>query len=155
MCLKIFFRRISNPNDEFFHAELDIFLDYVNDRVDIDLQEMFEMLNIPIGVHEIKEVITQLKPGKSGGEDLLINELFSHGKEVLVPYVTSLFNFIFSSGIFPEPWIEGLPVPLHKTGKIFLPDKYRGITLLGALGKLFTRVLNNRLKNGQRNMVYT
>ena len=72
------------------------------------------MLNIPIGVHEIRETITQLKPGKSGGEDLLNNELFSHGKEVLVPYVTSLFNFIFSSGIFPEPWTEDLLVPLHK-----------------------------------------
>ena len=29
---------------------------------------------------------------------------------------------------------------------MFLPDNYRGITLLGVLGKLFTRVLNNRLE---------
>ena len=70
-CLKIFFRRISNP-DEFFHADQDI-LDYVNDRVNDDLQEMFDMLNIPIGVHKIRDAITQLKPGKSGGEDMLID----------------------------------------------------------------------------------
>ena len=153
MCLN-FFRRISNPNDEFFHAD-QVILDYVHDRVNDDLQEMFDMPNIPIGVHEIREAITQLKPGKTGGEDLLIYELFSHGTVVLVPYVTSLFNFIFSSGIFPEPWTEGLLVPLHKKGNLFLPDNYRGITLLSVLGKLFTRVLNNRLENGQKNMVYT
>ena len=37
-------------------------------------------------------------------------------------------------------------MPLHKKGNLFLPDNYRGITLLSVLGKLFTRVLNNRLE---------
>ena len=141
-----FFRKIGNPEDEFFHADQDI-LDYVNDRVNDELQGIFDMLNIPIGANEISQAITQLKSGKSGGEDLLINELFTHGREVLLPYVTSLFNYIFRSGVFPEPWTEGLLVPLHKKGSLFSPDNYRGITLLSVLGKLFTRVINNRLEN--------
>ena len=53
-----FFRKISNPDNEFFHTDQDI-LDYVNDRVNDDLQEMFDMLNTPIGVHDIREAITQ------------------------------------------------------------------------------------------------
>ena len=41
--------------------------------------------------------------------------------------------------------MEGLIVPLHKKGDVNSVDNYRGITLLSSLGKLFTRVLNNRL----------
>ena len=35
-------------------------------------------------------------------------------------------------------------VPLHKKGSINVTDNYRAITLLSVLGKLSTRILNNR-----------
>ena len=57
----------------------------------------------------------------------------------------SLCNFILDTGIFPDGWGEGLIVPLHKKGSMFNPTNYRGITFLSMLGKLFTRILNNRL----------
>ena len=36
-------------------------------------------------------------------------------------------------------------MPIFKTGNINDVDNYRGITLLSTLGKLFTRIINNRL----------
>ena len=36
-------------------------------------------------------------------------------------------------------------MPIHKKGSKNLVDNYRGVTLLSTLGKLFTRLLNNRL----------
>ena len=42
-------------------------------------------------------------------------------------------------------WSVGEMVPLHKKGDKSYVDTYRGITLLRTLGKLFTRLLNNRL----------
>ena len=60
-------------------------------------------------------------------------------------YVLHLYNYVLNCGIFPDAWSDGLLVPLHKKGNVNVPDNYRGITLLGVLGKLFTRVLNNRL----------
>ena len=36
-------------------------------------------------------------------------------------------------------------MPLHKKGDINQVENYRGITLLSALGKLFSRILNNLL----------
>ena len=47
--------------------------------------------------------------------------------------------------MFPEEWAEGYIIPLHKKGSKSDVENYRGITLLGCLGKLFTRILNNRL----------
>ena len=45
----------------------------------------------------------------------------------------------------PTSWSEGIIIPIHKKGSRDKVDNYRGITLLSTLGKLFTRVLNNRL----------
>ena len=106
---------------------------------------MYQELDIPINIDEVKAAIKELKKGKSGGADLLINELFVYDDAMLQPYLVSLFNFVFESGVFPDTWSEGLLVPLHKKGSKSSPDNYRGITLLSVLGKIFTRILNKRL----------
>ena len=114
---------------------------YVNDEFSI----MFEELNLNFSQNEILQSIKQLKTNKSGGPDELINEFFIHGKHVLAPVLCNLFNKIFECGVFPEEWSEGYIIPLHKKGNLNDAENYRGITLLSALGKLFTRVVNNRL----------
>ena len=52
-----------------------------------------------------------------------------------------------------ECWAEGSIVPIFKSGDRHNTNNYRGITLLSCIGKLFTRVINDRLttwadKNG-------
>ena len=58
-----------------------------------------------------------------------------------------LFNVIFEKGYFPSKWTEGFIVPLHKKGGggVNQVENFRGITLLSTFGKLFSRILNNRL----------
>lgn len=46
-------------------------------------------------------------------------------------------------GYFPEEWSEDYII--HKKGSINEVENFRGITLLSTLGKLFSRVINNRL----------
>ena len=56
---------------------------------------------------------------------------------------------------FPEKWSEGFIVPLHKKGDVENVNNYRGITLLSTLGKLFTKVINDRLSSwAERYNVY-
>ena len=78
---------------------------------------------------------------------MLINQFFIHGKHILVPILCNLFNKVFEYEFFPEEWSESYIVPLHKEGSLNDVENYREITLLSALGKLFTRVVNNRLSN--------
>ena len=87
----------------------------------------------------------------SAGPDRLINELFVYGKHVLLPYLHTLFDRIFTLGYFPDAWSMGEVIPLHKKGDKSNVDNYRGITLLSAFGKLFTLLLNNRLTGWAEN----
>ena len=139
-----YFENISNPCDEFYSVDPDI-KESLNNIIHSDLQEIFEELNVPIDRNEVYIAVKELKTGKSGGDDLPINELFVHGKDILVPYLTNLFNYSFESGVFPSAWTEGLLVPLHKKGNHNNAENFRGITLLSVSGKLYTRVLNNGL----------
>ena len=106
---------------------------------------MFDEINIPISYSEILIGVKQLKNGASAGPDLLLNEFFKNGTNILTNYIHCLFNKIFENGYFPDKWSEGFIVHIFKKGDKNEPSNYRGITLLSTLGKLFTRVLNNRL----------
>ena len=139
-----YFQSINNPNDRFYQADEDIL--FFNERyVNSEFQIMFEELNIPIAYSEVLLAVKQLKNGAGAGPDLLLNEFYKKGTNILTNYIHSLFNKIFELGYFPDKWSEGFIVPIFKKGDKNEPSNYRGITLLSTLGKLFTRVLNNRL----------
>ena len=139
-----YFKAINDPDDVFFQADEDTVL--FNERyVKGEFQVMFDELNIVISEVEIHNAINQLRLGKSGGPDNVLNEFFQYGTDVLMPYLCKLFNTVFDKGYFPEKWTDGFIVPLHKKGSKAEVENYRGITLLSTFGKLFTRILNNRL----------
>ena len=98
-------------------------------------------------MEEITKVIKQLKSGKVCGPDLVLNEFFKFESQTLQQFIHQLFNKLFKQGYFPDTWSEGYTVPLHKKCDQDDPGNYRGITLLSTLGKLFTKVLHNRLNS--------
>ena len=122
-----------------------IFCFYNERYVRGEYQIMFDELNTDILNDEILTAIKQLRNGASSGPDMLLNEFFKYGSASLINYLHALFNKLFHMGYFPEQWSEGFIVPIFKKGDINEVSNYRGITLLSTLGKLFTRILNNRL----------
>ena len=146
-----YFKAINNPVDPFYSPDEDIL--YFNERYENnEFEIIFEELNFSFTLDEILKAIGQLKANKSSGPDMLINEFLMNGKHVLAPTLVNLFNKIFENGHFPENRSEGFVIPLHKKGSINDAENYRGITLLSTIGKLVTRVLNNRL--GERAEMY-
>ena len=57
-----------------------------------------------------------------------------------------LFNGLFSRGEFPKDWCGSIIVPLRKRGDVNDPENYRGISLLDIFGKIYTGILNRRIK---------
>ena len=139
-----YFKAINDPKGRFYQVDDDI-LFYNECYVRGEFQIIFDELNSDILKDEILTAIKQLRNGASSGPDMLLNEFFKNGSASLINYLLALFNKLFHMGYFPEQWSEGFIVPIFKKGDINEVSNYRGITLLSTLGKLFTRILNNRL----------
>jgi hypothetical protein len=67
------------------------------------------------------------------------------GKEVLWKPFLRLFNMVIKEQIMPKSWCCGMIVAIFKSGNREDPNDYRGITISSCLGKLFTKILANRL----------
>ena len=102
-----YFKSVNNPNDHFYQADEDI-LEF-NERVlGNENETMFDELDQSITDAEIRRGIKELKTGKSGGPDKIINEFLIHGASTLLPYLNKLFNLVFNQGHFPLKITEEL-----------------------------------------------
>ena len=107
----------------------------------------FPSLNNPLTRAEIKRCIGKLKNSKSPGSDNIINEYIKCSQDLLCPLYDKLFNKILDTGVFPSEWLTGVIIALYKSkGVVNDTNNYRGITLLSCMGKLFTSIINDRLK---------
>ena len=63
----------------------------------------------------------------------------------MVKMLGKLYALIWKEECVPMKWREGLIVSLFKKGDKEDPGNYRGITLLSVVGKVFCKILNDRL----------
>ena len=98
-----------------------------------------------VTLKELNDTAKQLKNNKACGFDSISNEMIKHSITHLGPCIQKLFNHILESEQFPKAWGEGYVIPLFKSGDREDPANYRCITISNCLGKLFTKILNNRL----------
>ena len=79
--------------------------------------------------------------------DLLPPELFIDSADLSCDTFCKLFNHILSSSSYPESWTKGVLVPVPK--KVYLSDanNYRDITLTSIFSKLYSHILDTRLRS--------
>lgn len=130
-----------------FHFEKDE-VTWLSNKLTLEQQkEIHNSLDDPFSVAEIENTIKLLKSGKAPGPDRIRNEMLSIRSFHLQTSVSNPLNLILGRGVFPNNWCEGIITPIFKSGKKQDPSKYRGICTNSCLGKLFSAVLNNRLKS--------
>ena len=74
-----------------------------------------------------------------------MGELLKYGGSGMIDLLQQLLAVVWREEFVPLQWREGLIVNLFKKGDKEDPGNYRGITLLSVVGKVFCKVLNNRL----------
>ncbi|KAK3565056.1 hypothetical protein QTP86_032481, partial [Hemibagrus guttatus] len=95
---------------------------------------------------EVTEVVQQLLGGKAPGVDEIRPEYLKPLDVVGLSWLTRPCNIVWWSGTVPLDWATGVLVPLFKKGDRRVCSNYRGITLLSLPGKVYSRVLDRRVR---------
>ena len=120
---------------------------FLNKLKDLENVKIFTELDTRISNKEIINAIASLKNNKASSFDQILNEMLKFGQTYIIDPLCKLFNNILSTGKFPVVWANGIIVPIFKSGEKCNPSNYREITIGSCIGKLFLKILNNRLDN--------
>ncbi|BHF85225.1 hypothetical protein SprV_1002838800 [Sparganum proliferum] len=105
-------------------------------------------LDLPPSLQETIRVVQQLSSGKAPGSDAIPAEVYKHGGPQLMDHLTALFQEMWRQGEVPQDFKDATIVHLYKRkGNRQICDNHRGISLLNIAGKIFARILLNRLNN--------
>ena len=95
---------------------------------------------------EVTEVVEKLLCGKAPGVDEIRPEYHKSLDVVGLSWLTHLCSIEWQSRTVPLDWQTGVVVPLFKKGDRRVCSNYRGITLLSLPGKVYSRVLERRIR---------
>nr|VZI20002.1 unnamed protein product [Spirometra erinaceieuropaei] len=105
-------------------------------------------LYLPPSLQETIRAVQQLSSGKAPGSDAIPAEVYKHGGPLLMDHLTALFQEMWRQGEVPQDFKDATIVHLYKRkGNRQVCDNHRGISLLNIAGKIFARILLNRLNN--------
>nr|VZI33279.1 unnamed protein product [Spirometra erinaceieuropaei] len=105
-------------------------------------------LDLPPSLQETIRAVQQLSSGKAPGSDAIPAEVYKHGCPQLMDHLTALFQEMWRQGEVPPDFKDATIVHLYKRkGNRQVCDNHRGISLLNIAGKIFARILLNRLNN--------
>ena len=117
----------------------------LEDNLNDPLYEQSQTLIFQISRGEVEKVVHRAKYGKSVGFDKIPCDVLK--AQPVIDYLHFLSNLCLDSGLIPSIWRKAIitPLPKDNTKGPCLPLHYRGISLLCAVSKLYSSVLNNRL----------
>ena len=95
---------------------------------------------------EVMTALSRIKPGKVAGSNGLLPDIVKCCGGPLLDIIISLFSTVWREKQVPVEWCDSTLVPIPKKGDLSVFDNWRGISLLDVMGKLFARILNNRLQ---------
>ena len=115
---------------------------------------VFEKADMNVSINEVLEAVRRLKCGKASGVDEIKAEYLKSGGYVCAEWMVRLFNVCMSSGRVPKEWKIGCIVPLYKgKGDPLECKNNRGISLLSVPGKLYGRILIERVVENSEGQV--
>lgn len=100
-----------------------------------------------VTLDEIKIEVRNLKNRKAPGPDNVSNEHIKRLPVEMLMLLMHIFNACLAIGYFPDHWKQAVVNCILKPGKPpSLVESWRLISLISCLGKLFERIVLNRMK---------
>lgn len=99
-------------------------------------------------MEEIRQELKQMSKNKAADSTGLVIEMLQEGSDLLMQTILDIFNQLLKPAPeTPTAWKESRVIVLFKKGDPRQADNYRPITLLSIMYKLFSRMLNKRMKH--------
>ena len=111
----------------------------------IPQQEILVERAAPPTIEEVKSALNRLANNKALGPDCIPSEILKAGGQPLLSELWTLFLAIWEEEKVPQDLKNGIIVTIFKKHCRFDFGNYRGITLLAVIGKLFARVILDRI----------
>ena len=100
---------------------------------------------------EAKRALNESSAGKAVEIDGVRAEKLKEGGVTVVEWLVRLFNICFILSMVPADWVIACIVPLYKgKGDKYECSNFRGISLLSVAGKVYGRILINRIGTKQQ-----
>ena len=93
---------------------------------------------------EIKASVSQMNNNKVQGMDGITAEILKNGGEKMIDLLEQVIQSVWESDV-PQDWRDAILVSLYKRGSKLDCNNLRGISLLSIVGKLFSKIILNRL----------
>ena len=114
----------------------------------VELQVFGDENEREITKDEVERALRETKVGKAAGMDGVRAEMLKKGGVTVLEWLVRLFNVCFMLSLVPVDWVCACIVPLFKgKGDVCECCNYRGISLLSVVGKVYGRVLINRIRD--------
>ena len=91
-------------------------------EVPLDDEPVWEIVQ-----EEVRRDVRRLKVRKAAGICGIMSEMLRAGGEMVVQWLTGLFNMVWRVGRAPGDWKNAVIVPIHKKGSRMECTNYRGI----------------------------
>ena len=128
---------------DLFYNPSDINRDIIENLPQKDI--ILELMDLP-SLEEIHKTIREINTGKAPGLDGIPVEILIHGGNKLTVEIHRLITDVWRGAPVPQDWIDAILISVFKgKGQKSVCGDYRGISLLEAVGKVFAKVLLNRL----------
>jgi endonuclease/exonuclease/phosphatase family metal-dependent hydrolase/ribosomal protein S28E/S33 len=105
-----------------------------------------EPTSSPPTLEEVKSALGNQKNNKAPGVDNIPAELLKWGGECVAKIIHALISSIWTKEILPNDWRKSIICPVYKKGDKLRCENYRGISLLCTSYKVFSKILESRIK---------
>ena len=140
-----YFEQLLNVDDGRVAVLTDARVNGIDDNVRMQME---------VTVDDVRKAVKRLKKGKAPGVDGITSEMLRFGGDSVLEWLTRVCKVCVTDGVVPKEWQRGIIVPLYK-GKGDKGDckNYRGISLLSIPGKVYGRILIERVRGMTEGMI--
>jgi len=97
-------------------------------------------------IEELRQALASTNMNSNPGEDSISYEMIKFRGDIFNKFLLNFYNYCWATGIFPQLWKSGIVIALPRQSDAINVNEFRPISLLLCVGKLFEKIISERLR---------